>query len=87
MGNRPHPYRRQDTLAFERDCDLAYADGMRELAAQRAEIIRMADESPEQAAYEDDFCPRCPIYCQTCVWDTSNCDCWAHDPDNDGTET
>lgn len=37
--------------------------------------------------FEDCCCPWCPPGCPECRWDTSTCDCWTHDPDNDDVPT
>lgn len=61
MGNRPHPHRRQDNrliymsdAEFEEECDKFYLIGTAIEQRERAERIRMADESPEQADWESD---------------------------------
>lgn len=65
MGNRPHPHRRGESpheiimrMAtdpdFQAACDRGFRDGMAELAAEKAERIRLAEESPEQRDWESD---------------------------------
>ena len=58
MGNRPHPYRRQDSAAFEADCDRAFVEETALGAAERAARIREYETSPEQRDWEghDDDC-------------------------------
>lgn len=58
MGNRPHPYRRQDAAAFEADCDRAFVEGTALDAAERAARIEEYETSQEQREWEghDDDC-------------------------------
>jgi len=52
--NRPHPYRRQDSAAFERDCDAAYLVGRALLEQETAARIEEFENSPEQADWDAD---------------------------------
>lgn len=63
MGNRPHPHRRQDNIAFmtdaefETECNAAYADGKAIEAAEKAARIKEYESSPEQRDWDhDDMC-------------------------------
>jgi hypothetical protein len=65
MGNRPHPHRRGEDPheiamrmardpEFQAECDLAYRQGQALEEAERAERIRLAEESAEQRDWESD---------------------------------